>query len=259
MMQSTSAARRLRVGRGCLVVLFVSLLLDPAHVFASRTGSSARLLRNRRGRHLRELSSRVRRNLLSIVEDGSASGMDVAALVPKATRQIHRLLVDSSTLRNEEGEVIMNNPDDAKALAVEALRAGVRSLLEDLVAMEDHGRGSPLAGERHESIPSTQDGNSLADSLSGASKGTLRERELITSTQALFFVLLAFIVAFAVGNIFAKEDIPAFVGPQYVTGIKGSEFDKSAFSKCPTQRLNTQLVQRTHFSCLQSLLVMVSL
>ena len=81
---------------------------------------------------MQELSSSVHHKLRSIAHGSTGTGTNVAALVPQATKRIHRLLVEGSV--NEESEF----DPDARALAYEALESGAKSLFRE-AKMESEG------------------------------------------------------------------------------------------------------------------------
>ena len=96
-----------------------------------------------------------------------------------------------------------------RPLAFEALQSGAKSLFQETKQMEIDGNNRALRG-----------GQGASDYYDDSRRLELKENA--------FYLFLIALVVMAVGNIVSTEDMPLFTGPQYVRGIKGSDFDQSA-------------------------------
>eukprot|EP00584_Thalassiosira_punctigera_P003788 CAMPEP_0172538128 /NCGR_PEP_ID=MMETSP1067-20121228/9588_1 /TAXON_ID=265564 ORGANISM="Thalassiosira punctigera, Strain Tpunct2005C2" /NCGR_SAMPLE_ID=MMETSP1067 /ASSEMBLY_ACC=CAM_ASM_000444 /LENGTH=192 /DNA_ID=CAMNT_0013323565 /DNA_START=388 /DNA_END=962 /DNA_ORIENTATION=- len=148
------------------------------------------------------LSSRVRHELLSMAQ--GSTGFNAAALVPRAAKQIHKVLTEGPKNEDEAGTI---DPRARRLLAVEALRSGAKSLVLEAKTTEKEGRGLLLRGQN----------------VSGYGASSSRHLDL---QENLFYLFLIALVVMAVGNIVSNEDIPIFAGQQYKRGIKGSDFEQ---------------------------------
>ncbi len=199
---------RFFMGPAVLLISFLTLASTPIGVLA-KINKSRPPGKSEHHRSLRELSSRVHRELRFMAR--SSAGFNAAALVPQATKQIHRIIAEGSAGKGDDFD------SDARALALEALQSGANVLFQEVKQMENDRNSRGLRGDK-DHVGFDEDYHL---------EFSENEHRLLTVGKVGFYLVLTSLVVMAVGSIVGTDDVPGFVGQTYNGGIKGSGFSQS--------------------------------